>query len=164
MGVTKYESVTDIALFEHAVREELNAGTLLGYPVVTTTQLPTNINTATSGAAVNNGAYLFFADFADVIIGDTLNVLVDASDVASYADGNGNAVSASGGAPLCSGLSVPAGAGSAFPTNIWSATATSNTATATSGSVAIILANTSQISIRTSNNTASLVRWMAIGN
>ena len=56
--------------------------------------------------------------------------------------------------------------GKAFTSAIWSATATGNTSRATgSGNwTSIILANTTQISIRTANTTAlSLVRWMAIG-
>ncbi len=74
-------------------KDEINSGTLMGVPWKTTAQLPTNLNTASSAPAVNNGAYLYLTDFADVVIGETYNVLVDASDVASYKDGGGNIVS-----------------------------------------------------------------------
>jgi len=74
---------------------ELAQGKLMGFPIATTQQIPTNLNTTVgAGAAVNNGSYLIFADFADVIIADTYNVTVEASDVASYKDGGGNIVSA----------------------------------------------------------------------
>jgi hypothetical protein len=55
--------------------------------------------------------------------------------------------------------------GLAFPTAIWSATATANAITNTVGGqfASIILANSTQISIRTANATAALVRWMAVG-
>ena len=75
-------------------KDELAQGTLLGYPIATTQQLATNLNTGTSQAPVNNGAYLMLADFADLILAETYNVTVDASDVASYKDSGGNVVSA----------------------------------------------------------------------
>ena len=77
----------------YVFKDEIAQGTLLGKGFKTTQQLPTNINTGTSQAPVNNGAYLMLADFADVIIGETYNILVDASDVASYKDSGGNQVS-----------------------------------------------------------------------
>ncbi len=78
----------------YVFKDEIASGTLLGIPFKTTAQLPTNLNTAAAGApAVNNGAYLYLADFADVVIGETYDVLVDASDVASYKDAGGNVVS-----------------------------------------------------------------------
>lgn len=75
-------------------KEELDKGTLWGYPIDTTQQLPTNLNTASSGAAINNGAELYLADFADVVLGETMNMVVDMSDVASYKDAGGNQVNA----------------------------------------------------------------------
>lgn len=68
--------------------------TLLGYPFKTTQQLPTNLNTGTTASPVNNGTYLFVVDMKDVIIADTYEIFVDASDVASYTDTSGNNVSA----------------------------------------------------------------------
>lgn len=58
-------------------KDEMARGTLEGYPWKYTQQIPTNLGT---GA----GSEIYFADFADVIIADTYNVMVDASDVASY--------------------------------------------------------------------------------
>ena len=72
---------------------EMEQGKLRGYPYAMTQQLPSNLNTGTSGSPVTNGAYLFLADFADVILAETMNVMVDASDVAMYKDTGGNAVS-----------------------------------------------------------------------
>lgn len=74
-------------------KDELQAGKLMGYPFATTQQLATNINTGTTLAPVNNGAFLFLTDFADVIIGETYNMAIDASDVASYKDTTGSVVS-----------------------------------------------------------------------
>lgn len=78
----------------YVFKDEIASGTLMGVPFKRTAQLPTNINTAAAGAAANNnGSYLYLADFADVVIGETYNILVDASDVASYTDGSGKSVS-----------------------------------------------------------------------
>lgn len=74
-------------------KAELETGKFMGYPMVTTQQLPTNINTGTTGSPVNNGTYLFLVDFADVILAETYNIVIDASDVASYKDNTGNSVS-----------------------------------------------------------------------
>lgn len=69
--------------------EMMQRGTLDGIPYKTTQQLPNNIATASG----NNGSYLFLADFADVILAETLEMRIDASDVASYRDSGGNTVS-----------------------------------------------------------------------
>ena len=74
-------------------KDEMKEGKLEGIPYAVSQQLPTNINTAVSGNPVNNGGYLFLVDFADVILAETMNVMVDASDVASYKDTGGNNVS-----------------------------------------------------------------------
>jgi HK97 family phage major capsid protein len=71
-------------------KEEMMAGKLEGVPYAVSQQLPTNITAAGGG---NNGGYIFLVDFADVILAETMNVMVDASDVASYKDGGGNSVS-----------------------------------------------------------------------
>jgi HK97 family phage major capsid protein len=69
--------------------------TLYGFQYKTTQQLPTNITAALlGGGTANDGAYIFLADFADVILAETYNMVVDASDVASYKDAGGNMVSA----------------------------------------------------------------------
>ncbi|HWX48134.1 MAG TPA: phage major capsid protein [Roseomonas sp.] len=74
-------------------KDELDRGLLLGVPVSKSQQLATNINTGTTEAPVNNGSYLMLVDFADVVIGETYNITVDASAEASYKDGGGNVVS-----------------------------------------------------------------------
>ena len=76
-------------------KEEMEKGTLWGYPYKKTQQFPTNLSAALlGGGTANDGTYLFLADYADVIFADTYNMIVDASDVASYKDGGGNMVSA----------------------------------------------------------------------
>ena len=75
-------------------KDEMESGKLLGFPYRVTQQLPTNLNTATVQAPVNNGTYLFLADFADLIIGDTLRMQTDVSNEATYRDAGGNMVSA----------------------------------------------------------------------
>jgi HK97 family phage major capsid protein len=61
-------------------KDELAAGMFEGYPLRQTQQIPTNLG-------AGHGSEIYFADFADVVIADTYNVIVDASDVASYNDG-----------------------------------------------------------------------------
>jgi HK97 family phage major capsid protein len=79
-------------------RDEMkNNKTLDGIPYKYTQQLPTNLTVyvaGTSGATQNAGAYMFLVDMADVILAETMNMYVDASDVASYKDSGGNMVSA----------------------------------------------------------------------
>ena len=82
-------------------KAEMANGTLNGIPYKVTQQLPTNLSAATApsgnpptAGTANDGAYLFLADFADVILADTYNMVVDASDVAAYKDAGGNMVSA----------------------------------------------------------------------
>ena len=74
-----------------------NNRTLDGIPYRYTQQLPTNLTvyvSGTGGGTQNTGAYLFLVDMADVILAETMNMYVDASDVASYKDAGGNMVSA----------------------------------------------------------------------
>jgi HK97 family phage major capsid protein len=71
-------------------KDEIDRGQFLGIRYVTSQQLPTNLTTG-SGA---NGTEIYLVDMADVVLGETYNVSVDASDVASYKDGGGNVVSA----------------------------------------------------------------------
>ena len=75
-------------------KDELDGGTLHGYPFATTQQLPTNLNTGTTAAPVNNGSFLYLVDMADVILAETYGVTVEASDVASFKDSGGNTVNA----------------------------------------------------------------------
>ncbi len=75
-------------------QDELAQGKLRSLPIATTQQLPTNLNTGTAGAPVNNGSFLFLVDMADVILAETFGVTVEASDVASFKDSGGNTVNA----------------------------------------------------------------------
>lgn len=59
-------------------KDEMATGKLEGYPFKITQQIPSNLGTGGLGSEI------YFADFADVVIADTYNVMVDASDVASY--------------------------------------------------------------------------------
>lgn len=72
-----------------AFRDEMSRGTLWGYPYRVTTQVPINL----SDHGGTDESELYFADFDDVIIGDSMALRVDASDVATYTDG-ANTVSA----------------------------------------------------------------------
>lgn len=77
-------------------RDELSGDDphLMGHPLKISQQLPSNLNTGTTAAPVNNGAYIFMADMKDVVIADTYEIFIDASDVAVYQDTSGAQVSA----------------------------------------------------------------------
>jgi HK97 family phage major capsid protein len=66
-------------------KDEIEAGKFEGYPIRLTQQIPTNLSVAT----YTKGSEIYFVDMADFVIADTYNVVVDASDVASYNDGTG---------------------------------------------------------------------------
>lgn len=68
---------------------EMANGLLLGYPYKWSTQIPTNL----SDHGRTGETELYFADFDDVVIGESMNLRVDASMEASYMDG-GSLVSA----------------------------------------------------------------------
>ena len=67
-------------------REEMNAGTLLGFPFANTTSIPVNLNT--SGAGNNDESEIYCVDMAQAIIGESMNLVVDASQEASYTEGS----------------------------------------------------------------------------
>jgi HK97 family phage major capsid protein len=71
-----------------AFRDEMLQGRLWGYPFKMTTQIP--INLAVTGTAESE---LYFVDFADVVIGEAMNLTIDVSTEASYVSG-GSLVSA----------------------------------------------------------------------
>lgn len=62
-------------------------GTLRGYPVLISQQLPVNLANYVAGTSGTAGTDIFIADFADVVIGDTLNTMLDVSTEGSYNDG-----------------------------------------------------------------------------
>jgi len=68
-------------------REEMERGMLNGYPYETSTQLPTNLGTD------GHGSYIFFVDFADIVIGDAYTADVEISYEGAYVSG-GTTVSA----------------------------------------------------------------------
>lgn len=67
-------------------RDEIANGTLDGFPYYTSQQIPTNLGAGT-------GSEIYLVDMADVLIGDTMNAMVDASDVAAYYGTDGKVVS-----------------------------------------------------------------------
>lgn len=74
-------------------KDDIANGTLMGFPFATSQQLPTNLSTGTGAGAQNNGSYLFLADMDNVLLGETFNMSVEASDTAAYKDAGGNIVS-----------------------------------------------------------------------
>jgi HK97 family phage major capsid protein len=72
---------------QYVWREEMLGGKLNGWPYGVTTQIPENL-----GAGHETEFYL--VDFADFVIGESLQLLVDVSMEAAYEDGNGNVIAA----------------------------------------------------------------------
>ncbi len=68
------------------LREELNRGTLWGYPVGVTTNIPITLDT--TGAGSDDESEIYLVDFAQVLIGESMGLLVDASQEAAYHDGS----------------------------------------------------------------------------
>jgi HK97 family phage major capsid protein len=66
-----------------AYRQEMLGGTLDGYPFGVTSQIPKNLGSG------SNESELYFADFFDVALGETTNLILDASGDAAYHDGSG---------------------------------------------------------------------------
>lgn len=64
-----------------AFKDEMSGGKLFGYPFRSTTSVPTNLGGGTESE-------VYFADFADVVIGETTGVMLDVSSEAAYHDGS----------------------------------------------------------------------------
>jgi HK97 family phage major capsid protein len=64
----------------YAFRDEMARGTLWGWPFRMTTTIPTNLTVA----ALTNRSELYLVDFADVVIGDSEAMIIDASGEAAY--------------------------------------------------------------------------------
>jgi HK97 family phage major capsid protein len=62
--------------------------TLLGYPIQTTSQLPDNLGVGGDETEV------FFSDFNDMLVGDSMTLMLAASQEAAYVDTNGDTISA----------------------------------------------------------------------
>lgn len=69
-------------------QQEMLGGKFWGIPFVSTNQMPINLGGGTDESLV------LLADFNDVVIGESTDLLVDTSQEASYKDGSGNLVSA----------------------------------------------------------------------
>jgi HK97 family phage major capsid protein len=65
----------------YAFRDEMLRGTLWGFPFRVTTQVPSNLGTGTHSE-------IYFGAFAHAVIGESLGLIVDASQDAAYHDGN----------------------------------------------------------------------------
>jgi HK97 family phage major capsid protein len=62
-------------------KAELDAGTFFGFPYDDTTNIPDDL-----GASTESEVYL--CDFADVVLGESMNMMIDTSTEASYWDGS----------------------------------------------------------------------------
>jgi len=62
---------------------EIADGMFRGYPVGITTEIPTNL---TSSGATGNGSEVYFVDFAEMVIGESMNLSVAISMDATYTD------------------------------------------------------------------------------
>ena len=69
----------------YAFRDELQEGTLMGFPFMTTTQIPINLDA--SGGGDNDETEIYFADFAQLIIAENTDLIIDVSSEATYYDG-----------------------------------------------------------------------------
>ena len=69
-----------------AFRDEVIAGTLWGWPIGTTTNVPITLDT--TGAGNDNESEIYLVDFAQVLIGESQGLLVDSSQEAAYHDGS----------------------------------------------------------------------------
>lgn len=63
-------------------------GTLMGYPIHVTSQIPDNLGVG------GNETEITFADFDEIVIGDSMTIRIDASREAAFVDVNGDTISA----------------------------------------------------------------------
>ena len=68
----------------YAFRDEMVRGTLMGYPFAFTTQIPITYTVPGTGS---NQSDLYFVDFDDAVIGDSQQLIIDASGQAAYEEG-----------------------------------------------------------------------------
>lgn len=69
-----------------AFRDEVIAGTLWGWPIGTTTNVPITLDT--TGAGNDDESEIYLVDFSQVLIGESQGLLVDSSQEAAYHDGS----------------------------------------------------------------------------
>lgn len=67
---------------------EIEIGKLKGYPFGLSNQIPTNLG------ADGDETEIYFVNFADLMIGEEMDLVIDLSKEATYKDGSGNIVSA----------------------------------------------------------------------
>lgn len=67
-------------------RDEMVGGRLWGFPYGVTTNVPTNLDQNLDGTS--NESEIYLVDMAQVLIGESLNLIVDASQEAAYHDGS----------------------------------------------------------------------------
>lgn len=72
-------------------KEEMDKGTLFGFPFKSTTQIPNNLDT--SGGGANDESEVYFADHFSTVIGDTGEVAIEVIKGAAYVDSTGTLVS-----------------------------------------------------------------------
>lgn len=80
----RYLATVQTTTGAYAFREELIGGKLWGWPYAVNTGVPTNLTDG--GGTTETEVYL--ADFADVLIGESMSMAVDASQEAAYHDGS----------------------------------------------------------------------------
>ena len=68
----------------YAFRDEMVTGKLFGYPYAVTTNIPEDLTL--TEPAVTNATEVYLVDFADAIIGESTQLIIDASTEASYMD------------------------------------------------------------------------------
>lgn len=69
-----------------AFRDEMQGGTLWGFPYANTTSIPITLDT--TGAGSDDESEIYFVDFGQAIIGESADLQVSASDTAAYHDGS----------------------------------------------------------------------------
>jgi HK97 family phage major capsid protein len=84
----QYLLTKQTATGQFAFREEMLRGTFWGMPYGVTTQI------LDTGGVGGNESEIYLVDFADVVIGESLNLLIDVSMEAAYEDNSGNVISA----------------------------------------------------------------------
>lgn len=80
-----YGTMTDNG--DYVYRDEMDRGRLLGFPFRVSNQIPSNI-AAVGGAGNTTGTEVYFGDWAEVMIGETMQLALDTSTEGSYFNGS----------------------------------------------------------------------------
>jgi len=75
----------------YVYRDELNKGSLLGYPFKKSTQIPTNYGDASGNV---DASFVFLVEMSEDMILDSMSLELAVSREGSYVDGNGSTISA----------------------------------------------------------------------